>query len=80
MVKRGFLKNNGGEIYIDKKGNKISIEGPGLLLYHHRSSGHVLTFERPVKAHGTGGTWRGEKIVGTITVKEMTVITMTLTP
>lgn len=49
------------EIYIDKKGNKISIEGPGLLLYHHRSSGHVLTFERPVKAHGTGGTWRGEK-------------------
>lgn len=41
------------DVYVDKKGNKISIESPHLILYLHRSSGNVISFERPAKAHGT---------------------------
>lgn len=42
------------DVYVDKKGNKISIESPHMILYLHRSSGNVISFERPAKAHGTG--------------------------
>lgn len=38
-------------IYRDKKGNKITIETKNTLFYHHRKSGHVIEFYRPLKHH-----------------------------
>ena len=46
-------------VYLDKKGNKITLENRNTLLYNHRKSGHNIEFHRRDHQHsGTNGHWR----------------------
>ena len=48
-------------IYLDKKGNKITLENRNTLLYNHRKSGHVIEFHRyDTRQSGPNGQWKDE--------------------
>lgn len=45
-------------IYLDKKGNKITLENRNTLLYNHRKSGHIIEFHRHDQHQsGAHGHW-----------------------